>query len=123
MFIEGNFISLMFSANSQQPGIIQLPDGYTYESVHIILATNIYFHSYMQISSDRDLTFPPVNSHSPCYLRPTIMDTTKEAELKFLITKFGQIPDLHYFDRAFEPILVTGEDGNEYNVIPSGQFK
>mgnify|MGYP001095926717 CR=1 FL=1 len=27
------------------------------------------------------------------------------------------------FDKAFEPILVTGEDGNEYNVIPSDQFK
>lgn len=23
----------------------------------------------------------------------------------------------------FEPILVTGDDGNEYNVIPSDQFK
>lgn len=27
------------------------------------------------------------------------------------------------FDKAFEPILVTGDDGNEYNVIPSDQFK
>lgn len=27
------------------------------------------------------------------------------------------------FDSAFEPILVTGEDGKEYNVIPSDQFK
>lgn len=39
------------------------------------------------------------------------------------IVKFGQIPDSHYFDAAFEPILVTGDDGNEYNVIPSDQFK
>lgn len=39
------------------------------------------------------------------------------------ITKFGQLPDSHYFDKAFEPILVTGDDGNEYNVIPSDQFK
>lgn len=37
--------------------------------------------------------------------------------------KFGQIPDAHYFDNAFEPILVTGDDGHEYNVIPSYQFK
>lgn len=34
-----------------------------------------------------------------------------------------QLPDTHYFDKAFEPILVTGADGNEYNVIPSDQFK
>lgn len=33
------------------------------------------------------------------------------------------LPDAHYFDKAFEPILVTGDDGNEYNVIPSDQFK
>lgn len=24
---------------------------------------------------------------------------------------------------SFEPILVTGDDGNEYNVIPSDRFK
>lgn len=24
---------------------------------------------------------------------------------------------------AFEPILITGDDGNEYNVIHSDQFK
>ena len=29
----------------------------------------------------------------------------------------------NYFDNAFEPILVTGDDGKEYNVIPSDQFK
>ena len=29
----------------------------------------------------------------------------------------------HYFDSAFKPILVTGEDGKEYKVIPSDQFK
>lgn len=27
------------------------------------------------------------------------------------------------FDSAFNPILVTGDDGKEYNVIPSDQFK
>lgn len=43
--------------------------------------------------------------------------------IRILIEKFGQIPDAHYFDNAFEQILVTGEDGNEYNVIPSDQFK
>ena len=46
-----------------------------------------------------------------------------EASAIITIIKFGQIPDSHYFDAAFEPILVTGDDGNEYNVIPSDQFK
>lgn len=43
--------------------------------------------------------------------------------IRITIIKFGQIPDSHYFGTAFEPILVTGDDGNEYNVIPSDQFK
>lgn len=30
---------------------------------------------------------------------------------------------VHYFDKDFDPILVTGADGKEYNVIPSDQFK
>lgn len=29
---------------------------------------------------------------------------------------FGQIPDTRYFRKAFEPILVTGDDGNKYNL-------
>lgn len=27
-----------------------------------------------------------------------------------------------YFDKAFKPISVVGDDGNEYNVIPSDRF-
>lgn len=45
------------------------------------------------------------------------------AEVRILIEKFGQIPDTHYFDTTFKPILVTGDDGKEYNMIPSDQFK
>ena len=69
------------------------------------------------------MRFPPINSKSPCVLYPIKRDETKPAYLRFIITKFGQIPDPHYFDKIFEPILVTGEDGNEYPVIPSDQFK
>lgn len=52
-----------------------------------------------------------------------IADVNKESEIKFIIEKFGQIPDPHYFDNAFKPILVTVDDGNKYKVIPSDQFK
>lgn len=128
MYVKGNFISIYFDpdevqADAVQADIIQLPDGYSYENVHILSAINISFHQYMVVVSNEHLTFPPINSKSPCYLQPIITDTTKRAELKFLIEKFGQIPDTHYFDKAFEPILVTGDDGNEYKVIPSEQFK
>lgn len=52
-----------------------------------------------------------------------IQDTSKIAEIRLTIEKFGQIPDPHYFSKAFDPILVVGNDGAEYNVIPSDQFK
>lgn len=39
-----------------------------------------------------------------------------------MITYRGPVIYIH-FDKAFDPILVTGDDGNEYNVIPSDQFK
>lgn len=29
----------------------------------------------------------------------------------------------NYFDSTFKPILVKGDDGKQYNVIPSDQFK
>ena len=47
----------------------------------------------------------------------------KGNNIRITLVKFGQIPNSHYFDTAFEPLLVTGDDGNEYNVIPSAQFK
>lgn len=123
MTVQGNLITINFEQNDPQPGVIQLPDGYSYENVLIITALNITFHRYMAVDSNCHLSFPPINSKSPCYLSPIISDTSKTATLRFLITKFGQIPDTHYFDTPFEPILVTGDDGNKYKVIPSDQFK
>ena len=29
----------------------------------------------------------------------------------------------NYFTNPFKPILVTGDDGHQYKVIPSDQFK
>lgn len=29
----------------------------------------------------------------------------------------------NYFNGAFEPILVTGKDGDKYKAIPSDQYK
>lgn len=128
LFVNGNYISLYYSpddvqANDEQAYVIQLPDGYSYENIHILSAVNTSFHSTIYVSSNYHLSFPPINSKSPCYLAPIITNINKYAELKFLIEKFGQIPDTHYFDKAFDPILVTGDDSNEYNVIPSDQFK
>lgn len=123
---SGNFIRIYFEANELQKehATIQLQDGYTYERLHINGASNVKeLVPYMSISRGDIITFPVVNSKSPSTISIFVPDITKEAELRITIEKFGQIPDIHYFDNAFEPILVTGEDGKEYNVIPSDQFK
>lgn len=121
---QGNFISVVIPAGSGNPPVIQLSDGYTYKKIHILVASNVgYLIPYMQIATNYKLDFPCIDSTSPCTIQPVLNNTSAKAELKFLIEEFGQIPNTHYFDRAFKPILVTGDDGKEYNVIPSDQFK
>lgn len=122
---DGPFIHITFDANELEHGpfTLQLPDGYTYERIYIHYIDNIELSMYMPLDRGEDITFPVVNSKSPSILPLFIKDTSKKADIRLSIEKFGQIPDPHYFDKAFEPILVTGDDGNEYNVIPSDQFK
>lgn len=123
---KGNCIRIYINAGelTEKRVLITLPDGYSYENIQILYLTNISeLAPYFLISALRSYHMPPVNSHSPSTLNLLIQDLSKPAEIRILIEKFGQIPDPHYFDTAFEPILVTGDDGNEYNVIPSTQFK
>ena len=119
----GNFISINISANEGQSVLIRLKDGYSYEEIFIISASNMSFYENLSINKGDYLRFPPINSKSPCTLKPVITDKTKSATLQFLITKFGQIPDFNYFNGAFKPVLVTGDNGIEYPIIPSDQFK
>lgn len=122
--VKGNCITITIPPDEGQPAAIQLPDGYSFEKIHIANLTNIqYLIPNLRVYLNNVYTFPPVNSKSPCYVQPLVDDTSKNSVIMFYIEKFGQIPDTHYFDKAFEPILVVGEDGNEYNVIPSDQFK
>lgn len=103
---------------------VELPDGYSYESIHITYITNISeIKKYVLVNSNNTYVFPPVRSHSPSDFDLLLKDLSLRSEIRLVIEKFGQIPDPNYFDTAFAPILVTGDDGNEYNVIPSTQFK
>lgn len=122
---HGSFIHIYFDANELSDGrtTIQLPDGYTYERIFIHHIDNIELSLYIPLERGNDITFSVVNSKSPSILPLLIKDISKKADIRLSIEKFGQIPDIHYFDKAFDPILVTGDDGNEYNVIPSDQFK
>lgn len=124
--IYGNILVYSFDANeSTDPKhLITLPEGYSYETIMVISSTNISsFQAFLLASKNVKFNFPPINSHSPCTLNIYVTDIASPASLWLIITKFGQILDPHYFDKAFDPILVTGDDGNEYNVIASDQFK
>lgn len=124
--IDGNILVYTFNANegTGHNHLITLPDGYSFESFIVIHSNNIgTIESYLTPTPGVNFVFPPVNSKSPCTLNIYIVDIALQASLQLLITKFGQIPDVHYFTKIFEPILVTGDDGKEYNVIPSDQFK
>jgi hypothetical protein len=122
----GPFIHIRFKANELNDGhtSVKLADGYTYERLIIHSLININeLLPYQSVHTGDKITFPSVNCKSPSILYLFIQDISKDADIRFSIEKFGQIPDPHYFDKAFEPILVTGEDGKEYKVIPSDQFK
>lgn len=123
---RGNCIRIYINAGelTEKRVPITLPDGYSYENIQILYVKNITeLVPYFLISDHSSYHIPPVNSHSPSTLNLLVTNISEPAEIRILIEKFGQIPDSHYFDDAFEPILVTGDDGNEYNVIPSTQFK
>ena len=123
---SGPFIRITFKANELTEGhtYVKLADGYSYERIFIHEVINISeLHAYQSVHRGDRFTFPPVNSKSPSVLYLFIQDVTKKAEIRLSIEKFGQIPDPHYFGGSFKSILVKGDDGNEYKVIPSDQFK
>lgn len=120
----GNIVDIKFDKNDSSGAAITLIDGYSIEEMTIINNTGIYgliFGAPIKQTTVY-LRFPPVHSKNPNVIAP-LFDNTKEQRFTFLITKFGQIPDPNYFAKAFAPILVKGDDGKEYNVIPSDQFK
>lgn len=122
----GNLIDISYDASelSIHEQNITLPDGYSYKDILIISSDNIStIQNRLLATSNVHMIFPPINSKSPCSFFLYITDITKSASIRILICEFGQIPDANYFATAFEPILVKGDDGKEYNVIPSDQFK
>lgn len=103
---------------------ITLPDGYSYETIHILYRRNISeIAPYFTINNNNVYHIPPIRSHSPSTFTLLVENISDSAEIRVLIEKFGQIPDSHYFDKVVKPILLPGDDGNEYPVIPADQFK
>lgn len=123
--VNGCNITLKVGANESTSNdyVYRLPIGYTINTMYITYLTNIEAVNRAFIQRNSRLVFPIVNSKSPSYITLYISDTTKAAEIRFTIEKFGQIPDDSYFNSTFKPLLVKGDDGKQYNVIPSDQFK
>lgn len=123
--INGCNITVKMLANESTSNdyVYILPSGYTINTIYITSLTNIEAINRALVQRNSRLVFPVVNSKSPSYITLYISDITKEAEIRFTIEKFGQIPDDSYFDKPFKPIVVIGDDGKKYNVIPSDQFK
>ena len=127
MLIEykGPTIGIVIDASETESNYVNitLPDGYTYEQIKILSLSNINeILPYCQAPVGTSIKYPPINSMSPCVLNLHIVDKTKSASCGITIEKFGQVPNINYFHNKIAPLLVTG-DGNEYNVIPSDQFK
>lgn len=107
------------------PGVshVQLPDGYSYSGIIFTYLENTQYCNNTNIVTNMQYTFPVIDSKSPCTFDFAHNDASKRVVARGMITKMGQIPDINYFDTNFSPILLTGADGQEYNVIPSDQFK
>lgn len=121
--INGNCLRITLTA-AENNIVFTMPDGYSYETFLLSGFVNLnYINPLCKAVQGVVYHFPPVRSKSPSTIRLLKNKDSETASALITIIKFGQIPDSHYFDAAFEPILVTGDDGNEYNVIPSDQFK
>ena len=123
---KGPTIGIVLEPNEAESNYVNitLAEGYTFEQIKLLYLSNIdevlpYFH----VPEGTSIKYPPINSMSPCVLNIHLIDKTKSAACGVTIEKFGQIPDINYFRNRIAPILVTGDDGNEYNVVPSDQFK
>lgn len=121
--IKGNCLRIVLT-EAENDIVFTMPDEYSYETFLLTGSLNInYINPLCKANIGAIYHFPPVRSKSPSTIRLLKKDTSATASAVITIIKFGQIPDSHYFDAAFKPILVTGDDGNEYNVIPSDQFE
>lgn len=121
--VRGNCIRITLT-EADNDIVYTLPDGYSYESFLLTGFLNINYINYQCKAYQGVLYhFPPVRSKSPTTIKLLKNNASATASALITIVKFGQIPDSHYFDGVFEPILVTDDDGNEYKCIPSNQFK
>lgn len=123
---KGPTIGIVIEPNEAESNYVNitLADGYTYEQIKVLFLSNIdEILPYNRVTAGTSIKYPPINSMSPLVLTLRVIDKTKSAACGITIEKFGQLPNINYFHKRIAPILITVEDGKEYNAIPSDQFK
>lgn len=130
MTVNGNRVVLEIDKASENGMIpFNLPNGYSIKSMMYHPDSDniaLYDGSPSPIRiypADKVITFPVVNSKSPCFFILYASNATKGTKLCITITEFGCIPDTQYFAGTFLPIsAVNPDNGAEYKMIPSTQF-
>ena len=132
MTISGNRIILEIEKASEKSGTIPfiLPKGYSIKSMMYHADTdNISLYDGAPSSTriyptDTVITFPVVNSKSPCFFILNTSNVNIGTKLCITITEFGCIPDTQYFAGTFLPLsTVNPDNGSEYYMIPSSQYE
>lgn len=104
--IKGNCVRITLT-EAENDIVFTMPDGYSYETFLLTGVQNInYINSMCKANQGLIYHFPPVRSKSPTTIRLLKNNASAVASAVITIVKFGQIPDSHYFDNTFEPILV-----------------
>lgn len=130
--ITGNIITFTAESSDPNPGAVPytMPDGYSLDTFtcsrfgdKILLAADSDGYNILTDFSN-PTTLPVVNGKSPnSFYIGFLTDRVAGHSITMIINKFGGQPDAHYFDGAFEPILLKNTDGTEYNMIPSTQYR
>lgn len=129
---NGNRIIFLLDATDTVKTVpITLPDGYSVKKMYITTSSELVLYdgsvNPVSLPSNVVIEFPVVNSKSPNTFNLKIVTAKEGRALILNIFEFGGIPDSTYFNKAFDPVLVSTIDENnhtiEYNMIPSTQFE
>ena len=138
MFAFGNIIFVPVPETLPKQVAVTLPDGYSMYDVTFCETPGVNYlpgiaglavgmsvlpspYDALKLPTDQHVIFPVVNGKSP---NQFIIHFTSDAiyYARIVINKFGGEPDTHYFDEAFEPVIIHRKDGTEYNLIPQRDY-
>lgn len=134
--ISGNIIRFLCEESDIGQNVnYTLPDGYTLHKFmfnrndqSVTIYTNVDTSNQLYTSNNIVIICPIISSKSPnSFIIRFSNASTVNTWIELIIFELGGIPDSHYFDKAFNPVLIKSKDENddeiEYNMIQSTQFE